>query len=82
MSPPDWQHANYADGPSVVRWLEKRRNLCGLGEADRKLIARWRRGSRASFVAVDRLLIGFYLHPSQLPDTVWIKQPSQVRLVA
>jgi len=82
MMPLDWQTADHADGPAVVRWLAEREDLSGLDSADRKLVARWRSGSVATFVRLDRLLIGFGRHPSELPESVWMVPHPRMRSAA
>jgi len=72
VSSVDWQTAEFGNGPAVVEWLEVREDLTGLGEAQRKLVRRWRQGAVPSFWTIDRLLREFARHPSELPDAVWL----------
>ncbi len=73
MSSLDHMNATTAHGPAVVEWLEKHERLEFVSETSRKRIQRWRRGAQASYWALDHVLIEFGRHPSELPDSVWIR---------
>lgn len=68
----DWTNAQSADGPSVVAWLDAH-NLEWIDThgATARRIREWRSGSRASIVALDKVMIDLDLHLSELPDHVW-----------
>lgn len=52
-----------------------RSRYLGRGKRDDHLrdnIRQWRRGACPTFVTLDRLLVAFGMHVSELPDSVWL----------
>lgn len=70
-----YEDANAADGRLIVEWLDHHgllENLRCRGDAVDRRIRAWRAGEVPSFYAVDKTLAGFDVHPSELPDEVWL----------
>lgn len=75
----DWTNAEWADGPKFVAWLADKGLHIGEHEAGGKPLARriraWATGEEdASFYLVDRVLVHFGRHVSEVPDDIWLEQ--------
>ena len=70
-------NANYADGQKVLKWLEKQGHDFYMGRHHpmQRRVTEWRSGGLATLPVVDRLLVHFGRHISELPDDVWIPRP-------
>lgn len=69
--PLTWLNAQRADGPKVVAWMND--NLPPF-HPDSNAARRkwdWERGATASFYALDRIMVFFGRHISEIPDYVW-----------
>lgn len=67
-----WVEAKSADGPALAAWLRQR----GI---DGDAVRRWAKGERAGFHSIDLLLVRNGLHPSVLPDDVWLAEAAVKR---
>jgi hypothetical protein len=69
-----YMNAKSADGPSLVKWVEKvlAGDMASVPESQMRRLNEWRKdGARADFYAVDTLLIRLGLHPCFAPQEVW-----------
>lgn len=74
----DWQTALAADGEKLAEWLEKTYpGLCQHAATSRRM-SDWRRGARADFFAVDRLITRHGGHVSDVPEEFWLDGPARL----
>lgn len=73
-----WQNAEWALGRRVVAWAEEHIDLTNSrvqameeGESWMRALCNWRTGHNPSFHRVDRFMVAFDRHVSELPDNVW-----------
>lgn len=78
----DWESALWVDGPRLTTWLDRHIDVGSLCERDRKLLQRWRNGSAATVWTVDRVLIAYGRHLSELPDSLWLDDKPRLSSVA
>ena len=74
MGAVDWHDAKYADGAAVARWFDQNVNVKKDDDSALRRLYEWRVGGTASFLCIDRLLVRYDRHPSELPDEVWLAE--------
>jgi hypothetical protein len=67
----DHTTARWADGASLMTWLDALATVQPPTAKVRRRVDRWRCGAQASFWHVDELLTSLELHVSQVPCEIW-----------
>jgi len=68
-----FHNAQGADGPRLVRWLVEASGFAdSLTESEKRRVYDWRRGAVAGFYVVDKMLTRRGIHPSELPEDLWL----------
>lgn len=69
--PLTWLNAQRADGPKVVDWMNANLPPFHPDSSAARRKWDWERGATASFYALDRIMVSFDRHISEIPDYVW-----------
>jgi hypothetical protein len=76
-----WLDACSVDGPGLADFIEARTPK-HVPPNEARYLRYWRTGTRPSYFEADRVLIRLGLHPSEVPDRLWLdEEPTPVYTV-
>lgn len=67
----DWQTALAADGPKVAKWITDNLQPSKHDYATCRRLSDWRKGGQADFFTVDRVMVRYDRHVSEIPENIW-----------